>query len=396
MEDQTPPTAFLPPTTPSSPPQSSNGRQVVSLSPAIVLSPDRDLSCSLPPLLSSQARKGGRKASATTDWSSCGLTQLERCLPVREMGLFVGTWNMQQMSTLPECLDDFLLPASVETVPELYVVGTQESTGQLKEWEILVQQTLGPSHLLLSSSSLGELTVLLFLRRDLLWFCSEVQSAGYSTRPGSAVKTKGGVGLSFSLFGSTFLFVSSHLTAHQDRVEDRNNDMKRIAANLTTNKLIEFDYVFWLGDLNYRLDLDRGQVDTHLSQWQLQQRMEEGEDGHQDGWLALLLHDQLTKEMLHGHVFQGFSEQPVTFPPSYKFDLNSDVYDTRRVPSWTVGLGQDPTIPYYHSHSTGPHSVQIPSRVRGQWVWLRHVSVTEMLRSQAGVCRVQSETGAMH
>jgi hypothetical protein len=111
---------------------------------------------------------------------------------------------------------------------------------------------------------------------------------------------------------------------------------------------------------------------------------------------ALLLHDQLTKEMLHGHVFQGFSEQPVTFPPSYKFDLNSDVYDTRRVPSWTVGLGQDPTIPYYHSHSTGPHSVQIPSRVRGQWVWLRHVSVTEMLRSQAGVCRVQSETGAMH
>ena len=60
----------------------------------------------------------------------------------------------------------------METVPELYVVGTQESTGQLKEWEVLVQQTLGPSHLLLSSSSLGELTVLLFLRRDLIWFCS--------------------------------------------------------------------------------------------------------------------------------------------------------------------------------------------------------------------------------
>ena len=50
----------------------------------------------------------------------------------------------------------------------------------------------------------------------------------------------------------------------------------------------DFDYVFWLGDLNYRLDLDRGQVDTHLSQWQLQQqqRMEEREEGHQDGWLV--------------------------------------------------------------------------------------------------------------
>ena len=50
----------------------------------------------------------------------------------------------------------------------------------------------------------------------------------------------------------------------------------------------EFDYVFWLGDLNYRLDLDRGQVDTHLSQWKLQQqqRMGEREEGHQDGWLV--------------------------------------------------------------------------------------------------------------
>ena len=40
-----------------------------------------------------------------------------------------------------------------------------------------------------------------------------------------------------------------------------------------------------------------------------------------------------------GHVFQGFSEQPIKFPPTYKFDINSDIYDSsekQRVPSWTV------------------------------------------------------------
>ena len=40
-----------------------------------------------------------------------------------------------------------------------------------------------------------------------------------------------------------------------------------------------------------------------------------------------------------GNVFRGFSEQPISFAPSYKFDLHSDVYDSsekRRVPSWTV------------------------------------------------------------
>ena len=83
---------------------------------------------------------------------------------------------------------------------------------------------------------------------------------------------------------------------------------------------------------------------------------------------SLLLHDQLTKEILQGgvttplaaliqslhstaylllhigqfvsgNVFEGFSEQPITFPPTYKFDLHSDTYDSserKRTPSWTV------------------------------------------------------------
>ena len=57
----------------------------------------------------------------------------------------------------------------------------------------------------------------------------------------------------------------------------------------------EFDYVFWLGDLNYRVDMDRGQVDRHISQWQQQQgegeeEEEEGERWHQDGWLVSTEH----------------------------------------------------------------------------------------------------------
>ncbi len=45
--------------------------------------------------------------------------------------------------------------------------------------------------------------------------------------------------------------------------------------------------------------------------------------------------------VLTGNVFQGFSEQPISFPPSYKFDSNSNTYDSsekKRIPSWTVSL----------------------------------------------------------
>ena len=49
--------------------------------------------------------------------------------------------------------------------------------------------------------------------------------------------------------------------------------------------------------------------------------------------------DQLTRERNKKRVFQGFKEGPLSFMPTYKFDVGeSDVYDTSskaRVPSWT-------------------------------------------------------------
>lgn len=42
--------------------------------------------------------------------------------------------------------------------------------------------------------------------------------------------------------------------------------------------------------------------------------------------------------MQYDSIFAGFKEGPVTFRPSYKLNVESDVYDTsrkRRVPAWT-------------------------------------------------------------
>lgn len=153
----------------------------------------------------------------------------------------------------------------------------------------------------------------------------------HATRIVSAIKTKGGVGLCFTLFGSSFLFITSHLTAHQDRVAERNSDVQKIMTNLTFSEAKDsstslpdrFNYVFWIGDLNYRIDVAREETDQLTVQ---------------SNWTNLLLKDQLTRAILQGHVFQGFSEQPISFPPTYKYDLNSDVFDSsekRRTPSWT-------------------------------------------------------------
>lgn len=205
----------------------------------------------------------GRSASI----SLLGAAELEKACPNREVTLFMGSWNMNGQNP-PKQMNDFLLPAAVEHVPDLVVIGTQESCSDKFEWEVTLQETLGPSHVLLHSASLGTLHLAVFIRRDLIWYCSEPEEASLSVRPGSHFKTKGAVAVSFCLFGTTMLFVTSHLTAHQQKVKERVSDIKRIihALDLPRNLKVRhrakdvtqnFDCVFWCGDLNFRLSEPR-------------------------------------------------------------------------------------------------------------------------------------------
>ena len=84
--------------------------------------------------------------------------------------------------------------------------------------------------------------------------------------------------------------VSTLHVAHQQKVSERNSDMQRTAANLPLSDVIAcdkgdslvlaphvmseglflavsdgFDHVFWMGDLNYRVQLAREQADEHIA-----------------------------------------------------------------------------------------------------------------------------------
>jgi len=59
--------------------------------------------------------------------SLLGSEALERFFPERKMRIFVGTWNMCEMKTIPTSINDFLLPELSEYVQDAYVIGTQET-----------------------------------------------------------------------------------------------------------------------------------------------------------------------------------------------------------------------------------------------------------------------------
>ncbi|KAG0349762.1 hypothetical protein BGZ54_004221, partial [Gamsiella multidivaricata] len=135
--------------------------------------------------------------------------------------------------------------------------------------------------------------------------------------------------------------------AHPHR-QDNHSQGKKIQWE---ESIFSCDYIFWTGDLNYRLDLAQSDgslnkkkkkaklsSDDLLSQSEMPD-LTAGEIVHaiESGFLRQLYsHDQLSAQRKTMNVFRGFREAPITFPPTYKFRMGSNQYDiAKRVPAWT-------------------------------------------------------------
>jgi len=152
---------------------------------------------------------------------------------------------------------------------------------------------------------------------------------------------KGAVAVRLLIDDTSLCFLNCHLAAGHRRVRDRNADAAAIVEHDRLFPTIETDgealalvgggdgamaldheIVFMSGDLNYRIDQRRDVVVSSVQQ---------------NTFKSLLMHDQLTKEMKTNIRLRSFMEGPITFPPTYKYDLHSTEYDTsekRRIPAW--------------------------------------------------------------
>ncbi|KAL7721052.1 Inositol polyphosphate 5-phosphatase [Entamoeba marina] len=131
---------------------------------------------------------------------------------------------------------------------------------------------------------------------------------------------KGGVALGVKILDTTICFVNSHLAAHQEFLERRNKDWENISKIMVTYQLVEqeialleHDVVIWMGDLNYRIEMDDSQVRKLVNEKKK---------------------DQLFQCRMSGKVFPGFGEAHINFPPTFKIKIGSGEYKENRIPSW--------------------------------------------------------------
>ncbi|XP_065068631.1 inositol polyphosphate 5-phosphatase OCRL-like [Rhopilema esculentum] len=274
------------------------------------------------------------------------MADIFRYLPDKTLRIFCGTWNMKGIKVVPETLDDYILPHDSEFIQDIYAIGCQEGTPFRKEWEIRLQETLGPTHVLMYSGNFGVLHLSIFIRRELVWFCTGIEQDTVANRIAHKIKTKGAIAVCFNVFGTSLLFINSHFASNQEKLKERVNDYKSICRSLTipfgegdnqnrdADVTSRFDRVFWFGDFNFRINKKRAETDEIFG------KKDFDDETKRDQFIIeeLKPHDQLGHLMEKGKIFHGFKEAPITFLPTYKFDVNTDNYDSSakaRVPSWT-------------------------------------------------------------
>ncbi|KAK4872483.1 hypothetical protein RN001_014512 [Aquatica leii] len=140
---------------------------------------------------------------------------------------------------------------------------------------------------------------------------------------------KGAVSIRLSAYGCSVCCVNAHLTAHDegldDRIEDYNTIIKDQEFHVAEHTEIFFhDYVFWMGDLNFRLLEEYEKTPDEI-----ERSIKKGEIKD------LFKHDQLRHVMTTGKAFSELSESDPDFAPTFKYEVGSPDYDHKRRPAWT-------------------------------------------------------------
>ena len=148
----------------------------------------------------------------------------------------------------------------------------------------------------------------------------------------SYVSNKGSCLIRFNINDTSLAFSCNHLSYGEDKNEERKEEIKDI-LNSTFKKypnlnFKNYDYFFFFGDLNIRLDLwlnDQLMIDLVKNR----SRETNGD------FTKLYSHDQFLKYENQSIIISEMSEAKIKFSPTYKYYIGSTSYDTtKRIPSW--------------------------------------------------------------
>uniref|UniRef100_A0A8C5EW91 phosphatidylinositol-3,4,5-trisphosphate 5-phosphatase n=1 Tax=Gouania willdenowi TaxID=441366 RepID=A0A8C5EW91_GOUWI len=265
------------------------------------------------------------------------------------ISIFIGTFNMGSVPS-PKSVASWVLcrglgktldEMTVAIPHDLYVFGSQENSVCDREWVESLRAMLKDQTELdykpIAVQTLWNIKIAVLVKPEHENRISHVGMSSVKTGIANTLGNKGAVGVSFMFNGTSFGFVNCHLTSGNEKIARRNQnylDILRLLS-LGDKQLSSFDislrftHLFWLGDLNYRLDMDIQEILNYINRKEFD---------------PLLKVDQLNLEKDKNKVFFRFVEEEISFPPTYRYERGSrDTYVWQKqkatgmrtnVPSW--------------------------------------------------------------
>lgn len=314
------------------------------------------------------------------DWIEHAMHEQDiRYCSYREVSAAVVTWNVGAAS--PNKLrTEFIADAfDTQLPPEILVFGFQEvvdledravtaknllglgkkkdldSTEQhqsrvYREWRDYLSKVIGRytsaqyAYSELHTSSLIGLFQCIFIRQAERPHLRDVHAVNVKCGLKGHYGNKGALITRFVLDDSSLCFINCHLAAGQTQTSHRNNDIATIleAENLPAERdpdarmslfvgggdgtqILDHEICILNGDLNYRIDaIPRDTVVNMIKR---------------NDFAKLLERDQIlvSRRRVAGFRLLPFNELPLTFAPTYKYDVGTDNYDSsdkKRAPAW--------------------------------------------------------------
>lgn len=291
----------------------------------------------------------------------------------KSVRMLLGTYNVSAQSAPinPAALDPWL--RAVEGAdPELVTLSFQEivpltaqqmlssAAEPAHAWERAVLSALnrgaapGEEYVQLRHDVQFGTSTLVLAKQRMLHHIRSIEGSTTKTGFRGMSGNKGGVAVRMDVFNTGVCVVGAHLAAGSSNVEERNSDYASIASGTLFprgRRLQSHEHVFWLGDFNYRIDALAPEAVRSLAE----QASGSGAAA-QDALRRLYEHDQLAQARSRGLAFAGYKEPPITFAPTYKYDVGTSQFDTSeklRPPAWTD------RILYRHNALRGAHALRL-------------------------------------
>lgn len=258
---------------------------------------------------------------------------------IADLCIFLLTWNVGTHS--PKQLEFTSLLALNGTtncpgnkLPDIYVIGMQEvsikSTLNIfndDPWVLKLASVLSDQdYVKVKSHQLQGILITMFAQHKHVPHMNDIEAEETRTGLGGFWGNKGAVSIRLSLYGFGVVFVCSHLAAHDDKLKERIEDYHQIVENhkyqvQSYRRIFDHDFVFWIGDLNFRLSGD-------MSAWDVRNAVDGGR------YEELLKLDQLQLLRETGNAFSLMEEQSPNFAPTFKYIEGTNEYDLKRRPAW--------------------------------------------------------------